>query len=123
MMCLGQSCVFLRGYDQASSIPAADLQAGKKLTIQHDKGNLSDAFAVAVNNPRGHFLGRVTRELSKDCYKLLRRIESTSFQLTDTFSQLLTEVGKYRENSKSTAVHIELHHSVCRRDDGHVRQK
>ena len=125
MICLGKSCVFLRGYDQASSIPAADLQAGEKLTIQHDKRHLYDAFAVAVENLRGQFLGRVARELSKGCYKFLRQIQSTNFQLTATFSQLVTEVGKYDNYSNSTAVHIDQHYSVCRGDDdgGHVRQK
>ena len=117
--------VFLRGYDQASSIPAADLQVGKKVTIHHDKGNLYYAFAVAVKNLRGQLLGRVARELSKGCFKLLRQIQSTNFQLTATFSQLVTEVGKYDNYSNSTAVHIELYYFVCRADDddGHVRQK
>ena len=69
MIRLGQTTIFLRGYDQVSPIAAADLQTGEKLTIHPDRGNLYDAFAVAVENRHGQFLGRVARELSKECFE------------------------------------------------------
>ena len=123
MICLGQTAIFLRGFDQASRISAADFQEGGKLAIQPDKGNVNNTCAVAVENRHGQFLGRVARERSKGCFELLRRIKSTNSKITATFSQLATEFGKYYKTSKSTAVHIQLHDSICRGDYGDVRQK
>ena len=123
MIRLGQTAIFLRGFDQASIISAADLQTGEKLTIHPDRGNVYDACAVAVENRHGQFLGRVARERSKGCFKLLRRIKSTNFKITATFSQLATEFGKYYKSSKSTAVHIQLDYSICRGDYGDVCQQ
>ena len=120
MIRLGQTAIFLRGYDQVSPIDEADLQTGEKLTIHPDKGNLYDTFAVAVENRHGQFLGRVALERSKDCFKLLRRIKSTNFKITASFSHLATEFGKYYKSSKSTAVHIQLHYSICRGDHDDV---
>ena len=123
MIRLGQTAIFLRGFDQASPIAVADLQKGAKLTIHPDRGNVHDACAVAVENRHGQCLGRVARERSKECFQLLRRIKSTNFKITATFSQLATKFGKYCKSSKSTAVRIQLQYSICRGDYGDVRQK
>ena len=82
-----------------------------------------DACAVAVENRHSQFFGRVVRERSKGCFKLISRIKSTNFKPIATFSQLATEFGKYYKSSKSTAVHIQLHYSICRGDYGDVCQK
>ena len=52
---------------------------------------MHDACAVAVENRHGQFLGRVARERSKECFELLRRIKSTNFKFTATFSYLATK--------------------------------